>query len=170
MVHGRTLVDLIVGDNDQVTALGDIETKANGSITLWASRAWEPGRPARFVNGDIALEMRAGVKIPAEASVVLVTGTWSHGVITDARWRLPAELKQAVLPGAPGKLRPSEVSDVVDAFWEGFEAENSDAHISSGGTKDAFWIQVRTMTPSIEQHVSAFPGRVDVFTAVTPTL
>jgi hypothetical protein len=169
VVDGRALVNLIVQDGDEVAALGDLVSSTDASQTLWISRAWEPTQRSRLVNSDIAVEMRAGLSLPPEGSIVLVTGIWRLGAITDARWNVPAEFKQPMLPSSPDKMKPAEVFDLLQGFSEGIEADGGDAHlISGGGTKDALWIHLRTMTPAIEHRVSAFPGRVDVFTAVTP--
>lgn len=169
MVDERALVSLIVSDGDRVTCLGDIERSSGSVLTLWASRAWEPDRTCRFVNSDIGVQMRVGFGLPLEGSIVLVTGTWHQGVITDARWALPDTFEQPMLPGSPNKLKPADTLDLHQAFMEGIEADASDEFlIAGGGTVDAAWLWLRTMSPAVAERVSAYPGRVDVFTAVTP--
>lgn len=169
MVDERALESLIVSDGDRVTCLGDIERSSGSVLTLWASRSWEPGRTSRSVNSDIDVEMGVGVGLPLEGSIVLVTGTWRQGVIVDAHWAPPDTVEQPMLPGSPDKLRPADTLDLRQAFMEGIEADASDEYlISGGGTVDAAWLWLRTMSPAIAERVISYPGRVDVFTAVTP--
>jgi hypothetical protein len=170
MVAEGRLKHLIVQDGDSVACLGDIAESGDSQLTLWASEVWEPTKTCRYVNGDVGIELAAGVSLPPEGSIVLVTGVWRAGIINDAVWRVPDTFQQPLLTAPPDKLKRAEVGEELSsAFSAGIGADASEDYlIAGGGTRDASWLWLRTLSAEVADRVADYPGRVDIFTSVIP--